>query len=161
MDVCYFDAEQDFVQSELKDFLFIRLPQGCGALSGMGVRLGRSLYGLKQASSTSYQHSVKGMRCLGFEQCAANACVMSLMKNGAIAIVVVVHVDVIFSIRLKSRREKFGRDLNEYVPISNLGELRLYAGFRVSRDLASGAVIFSQKAFAETLVAKFGVTRNK
>ena len=52
--------------------------------------------------------------------------------------------------------------MNEYVPTSNLGELRLYAGIQFfSRDLALGTVTLSQQAFAENLVTKFGVTRNK
>ena len=161
LNLCHFDAEQAFVQSELKEIVFIRLPQGCGTLSGMSVELSRSLYGLRQASRTWHQHLVRGMKCLGFEQCAADACVMRLMEKGAIAMVVVVHVDDIFSIGLKSRCEKFGRDLDECVPISNLGELRLYAGIRFSRDLALGTVTLSQQAFAENLVVKFGVTRNK
>ena len=75
----------------------------------MVVRLGRSLYDLKQASRTWHQHSVRGMKCLGFEQCAADACVMRLMEKGTIAMVVVVHVDDMFSTGLKSRREKLGR----------------------------------------------------
>ena len=130
LDFCHFDAEQAFVRSELKEIVFICLPQGGGALSDMVVRLGRSLYGLKQASRTWHQHLVRGMECLGFEQCAADACIMRFMEKGAMTMVVVVHVDNIFSIGLKSRCGKFGRDLNEYVPISNLGELRLYAGIR-------------------------------
>ena len=101
------------------------------------------------------------MKCLRFEQCAAEACTMRLMEKGAIAMVAVVHVDGVFYIGLKSRREKFGMDLNEYVPISNLGELRLYADIQFSRDLALGTVTLSQQAFAENLVAKFVVTRNK
>ena len=161
MDLCHFDAEQAFVQSELKEVVFILLPQGCGALSGMVVKLGRSLYRLRQASRSWHQHLMRGMKCLGFEQCAADACVMRLMEKGAIAMVVVVHVDDIISIGLKSRCEKFGRDLNEYVPISNLGELRLYAGIQFSRYLALGTVTLSQEAFPENLVAKFGVIRNK
>ena len=56
--------------------------------------------------------------------------------------VVVVHVDAIFFIGLKSRCDKFGTDLNECVPISILGELRLYAGIRFSRDLALGRLRF-------------------
>ena len=32
--MCHFDAEQAFVQSELDEDLYIRLPQGCGELSG-------------------------------------------------------------------------------------------------------------------------------
>ena len=85
LDLWHFDAEQAFVQPKLKEIVFIRLPQVGGALSGVVVRLGRSLYGLKQASRTWHQDLVRGMKCLGFEQCAADACVMRLMEEGAIA----------------------------------------------------------------------------
>ena len=86
---------------------------------------------------------------------------MRLMEKGAIATVVVVHVDDIFSVGLKNRCEKFGRDSNKTFLISNFGELSVYSGIRFSHDLALGTVTLSQKAFAENLVAKFGVTRNK
>ena len=43
LDLCHFDAEQAFVQSDLKENVFMRLPQGCGDLSGKVVRLNRSL----------------------------------------------------------------------------------------------------------------------
>ena len=76
LDLCHFDAEQAFVQSTLDEEVYLRLPQGCGALSGKVVKLVRSLYGLKQASRTWHNHLVRAMRCLGFEQCAADACVM-------------------------------------------------------------------------------------
>ncbi|CAM9834276.1 unnamed protein product [Sphacelaria rigidula] len=52
-------------------------------------------------------------------------------------------------------------DLNRYIPITNLGELRSYAGCVFSCDLASGTITISQRAVAETIVAKVGVTRNK
>ena len=39
LDLGHFDAEQAFVQSELKKIVFIRLPQGYSALSGMVVML--------------------------------------------------------------------------------------------------------------------------
>ena len=34
LDLCHFDAEQAFVQSDLDEVVYIRLPPGCGALSG-------------------------------------------------------------------------------------------------------------------------------
>ena len=46
----HFDIEQAFVQSGLEGNVFMRLPQGCGNLSGKVIRLRRSLYGLRQAS---------------------------------------------------------------------------------------------------------------
>ena len=45
--------------------------------------------------------------------------------------------------------------------ITNLGELRWYAGCRFSRDAVLGTVTMSQQAVAEKIVAKFGVTQNE
>ncbi|CAB1098397.1 unnamed protein product [Ectocarpus sp. CCAP 1310/34] len=50
LDLCHFDIEQAFVRSELEEDVYMRLPQGCGAPSGMIVKLGKGLYGLRQAS---------------------------------------------------------------------------------------------------------------
>ena len=51
---------------------------------------------------------------------------------------VVVHVDDVFSIATKERSVKFGADLNRYVPTTDLGELRWYARLRFERDRLNG-----------------------
>ena len=61
LDLCHFDIEQAFVQSDLEEDVCMRLPQGCGRLSGKIVRLNKSLYGLKQASRQWHAHLT---RCL-------------------------------------------------------------------------------------------------
>ena len=86
LDLCHFDAEQAFVQSDLDKIVYIRLPPGCGALSGKVVGLRRSLYGLNQASQTWHYHLARGIKALGFEQCEADACVMRLVEDGAVDI---------------------------------------------------------------------------
>ena len=160
-DLCHFDAEQAFVQSKLNELVFIRLPPGWSEISGKVVKLGRSLYGLRQSSRIWHNHLMRGLKCLGFESCAADACVMRLIEHDVVVMILVVQVDDIFSIGLKSRCDKFDVDLNRYVPITNLGELRWYAGCRFSRDAVLGTVTMSQQAVAEKIVAKFGVTQNK
>ena len=157
LDLCHFDAEQAFVQSSLDEDVFMRLPQGCGEMSGKVVRLDRSLYGLKQASRSWYNHLVTHMKSLGFEQCLADACVMRLVESGSVTIVTVVHVDDIFAVGEKSRCDQFCDDLNRLVPINNLGELKWYAGCRFMRDLEAGTLTISQQAFAENTATKFGV----
>ena len=62
LDLCHFDAEQAFILSTLDEEVILRLPQGCGALSGKVVKLARSLYDLKQASRTWHNH---------YERCGA------------------------------------------------------------------------------------------
>ena len=41
LDLCRFDAEQVFVLSSLEEVVFMRIPQGCGEMSGMVVGLRR------------------------------------------------------------------------------------------------------------------------
>ena len=161
LDLCHFDAEHAFFQSDLDEVAYIRLPPGCGALSGKVVRLRRSLYGLKKASRTWHYHLVRRMKTLGFEQCEADACVMHLVEDGGVSVVVVVHVDDIFAIGRKTTGDKFGDGLNAYIPITNHRELRRYAGCRFEQDRVAGTVNISQQASAEKIVAKFGVTRGK
>ena len=84
--------------------LILRLPRGCGRLSGKKVvRLNKSLYGLKQASRSWHAHLTTCLNTLGFQQCLADACVFRLVEEGRIAIIAVVHVDDIFAVGLKRR----------------------------------------------------------
>ena len=83
----------------------VRLPRNCGAFSGNVLRLGKNLYGLKQASRTWYKKLVGVMKFLGFEQCPADNCVMCLVTGGMLEMAVFVHVDDIFSIGSKARCE--------------------------------------------------------
>ena len=98
-------------------------PQG---MRGDVRRVCCSLYGLKQVSRQRHHHKSRGMRGLGLEQCEADACVMRLLEKGAVSIEVVVHVSDVFMITC----DKICWDLNQFVPINNLGELSWYAGCR-------------------------------
>ena len=49
LDLCHFDVDQAFIQSDLEGDVFLRLPKECGDLLGKVVRLNKSLYELKQA----------------------------------------------------------------------------------------------------------------
>ena len=49
LELCHFDVDQAFVRADLKEDVFMRLPEGCGAPSGEIVKLNKSLYGLRQA----------------------------------------------------------------------------------------------------------------
>ena len=118
LDVCRFDVEQAFVQSKLDEDVFLRLPRGCGRLSGKVVRLNKSLYWLKQASRSWHAHLTTCLNTLGFQQCLADACVFCLLEEGRIAIIAVVHVDDIFAVGLKSRCDVFRDELNRMVPVT-------------------------------------------
>ncbi|CAB1119354.1 unnamed protein product [Ectocarpus sp. CCAP 1310/34] len=101
LDLCHFDIEPAFVRSELEEDVYIRLPQGCGALSGMIVTLGKSLYGLRQASRQWHAMLKRCLVALGFEQCMADACVFRLIEGGCVVLILVVHWDAAVGRRIQ------------------------------------------------------------
>ena len=117
LDLCHFDIEQAFVQSDLEENVYMRLPQGCGRMSGKIVRPNKTLYGLKQASRQWHAHLIRCLLTFGFVQCLAGACVFRLMEVGRVVMTIVVHVDDIFAVGEKTRCDQFGRDLNQMVPV--------------------------------------------
>ena len=154
LDVCHFDVEQASVQFKLDEDVFLRLPRGCGHLSGKIVRLNKSLYGLKQALRSWHAHLTTCLKTLGFQQCLADTCVFRLVEEGRVAIIAVVHVDDIFAVGLKSRCDVFRDELNRMVPVKNLGELRWFGGCHYKREREMGTLMIFQKTVADELVKK-------
>ncbi|CAB1110490.1 unnamed protein product [Ectocarpus sp. CCAP 1310/34] len=157
LDLCHFDVEQAFVRSELEEDVYMRLPQGCGALSGMIVKLGKSLYGLRQASRQWHAMLKRCLVALGFEQCMADACVFRLIEDVCVVLILVVQVDDIFAVGERERCDKYGADLNKSVPVKNLGELRWYSGCFYERNKETGRLTISQQTFTDELAAEYGV----
>ena len=55
--IFHLDVAQAFVRAKLDTEIYMKLPGGCGDMSGKIVRLNRSLYGLKQSGRpVSYTH---------------------------------------------------------------------------------------------------------
>ena len=71
------------------------------------------------------------------------------------------HVDDIFAVGEKARCDQFGRDLDQMVPVKNLGELRWYSGCFYERDREKGHLNISQQSFAEQLGDEYGIEYGK
>ena len=140
----------------------MRLPQGCGRMSGkIARRLKKNLYGLKQTSRQSHAHLTRCLLSLGFLQCLADACVFRLMEEGRVVMTIVVHVDDILAVGEKARYDQFERDLDRMVPVKNLGELRWYSGCFYERDWEKGVLKISQQTLAEQLSDEYGIEFGK
>ena len=103
LDMCHFDVKQAFVQSKLDGDVILRLPKGCGSLSGKMVRINKRLYGLKQVFRSWHAHLTSCLKVLDFQQCFADASLFRLVEEGRVAVIAVVHVDDIFAVELKRR----------------------------------------------------------
>ncbi|CAN0460352.1 unnamed protein product, partial [Scytosiphon promiscuus] len=92
--VYHFDTAQAFTQAELDCTLYMKLPGGCGDLSGKIVRLDKALYGLRQSGLLWNELLVqKFVMRHGMEQCKTDPCVFRKIRDGKVVLILVVHVD--------------------------------------------------------------------
>ena len=82
--VFHLDVSQAFVQAPLEEEIYMRLPPGCGELSGNVVKLLKGQYGLKQAGREWHLLLVTWLvKKIGMEQCKAKPCVFrKTIKTG-------------------------------------------------------------------------------
>ena len=88
------------MQSDLDGDVFMRLPQSCSRLSGIIVKLNKSLYGLKQASRQSHARLTRRSLFWGCLQCLADVCVFRLMDERRVMVIIVVYVNCSFCCRI-------------------------------------------------------------
>ena len=112
--VFHLDLSQAFVQASLQEEIFMRLPQGCGDLSGKVVKLLKCQYGLKQAGREWHLLLVNWlMEELQMEQCKAEQCVFRKKVGDEISLMVGVHVDDIIVSGAHDVCDQFFKQLRE------------------------------------------------
>ena len=72
----------------------MKLPDGCGDLSGKYARLEKALYGLKKTDPLwNNLMVVKLVTVHDMSQCKFDPCVIRLIREGKIVLILTVHVD--------------------------------------------------------------------
>ena len=158
-ELLHLDIEQAFVQSELDHEVFMKLPQGCGSMSGKIVRLNKSLYGLRQASRTFNKRLVVDLKRIGFEQCLSDPCVLRFMMGDEVLGMVVIHVDDILFGGLKRIGEFVVQALGDSLPTKNLGEVIFFLGCAFRRDREAGTIKISQESYIRSVLERFKICR--
>ena len=102
----HLDVTQVFIQAHLDEAVYMRLPAGCGDMSGEVVLLQRAVYGLRQAGRQwSLRLSRVLLQKLGMEQSKAEPCVFRKVVDGEITLIVCVHVDdLLIAVTAKDQR---------------------------------------------------------
>ena len=79
----HLEVVQGFTKATLDYEVYMKLPGGCGDLSGKYVRLEKALYGLKQSGLLwNDLLVVKLITVHGMEQCKSDPCVFRLILEG-------------------------------------------------------------------------------
>ena len=131
----------------------MKLPGGCGELSGKYVDHEEALYGLEQSGFLWNDLVDKLVTVHEMEQCMTDPCVFRLIREGTVMLILTVHVDDMAVAGTGVEVDKLLVTLNTDFMTNDLGELSFFTGCSIIQDTENGVLKLNQKTFIETLAS--------
>ena len=155
----HFDIKNAFTESDLREDIFFKPPQGVAVTKGRVLKALKSLYGLKQAGRDWNLLLRKFLIENGFEQSLADPC---LYTHKGMGISLLVYVDDIAAAAKDTVALKwFEKKLSARFNAKNLGEIVKLLGMRITRDRKSKTIYLDQEQYISATLDKFGITAEK
>ncbi|CAN0130741.1 unnamed protein product, partial [Discosporangium mesarthrocarpum] len=151
-ELVHWDIKQAFVTAKLEEEVYVQICDGCGEWSGKTVRLLKLLYGIKQASREFDILLANVLTEIGLEQSAADPCVLHLMCDGDVCAYVGTHVDDLMVGGEAKVLEWLKSRVQEYLEISDLGNLSVYMGCEIVRDRNARTIAMTQSRYISDMV---------
>ena len=165
MELRQYDVPQAFTQAELKENVYMEMPEGFEQ-EGMVCHLLRSLYGLKQSPRNWYLlvsvFLTKG-GC-GFRATVSDPCLFWKVSRSGRLILLFLFVDdmqVAFESVDGPEWEESHELLRKRFNISDLGESKYMLGMRITRDRAARTITLDQELYITKALEKFGLHQCK
>jgi len=154
-----FDVQQAFLQADLSEPLYMRMPPHLPDRDADGdlvvCRLKKTLYGLKQSARAWSDKLAATLRDFGFQQSVIDTCVY-FWRSGSRTMLLCVYVDdLILAYSDDESRSNFASFLTAALPIDDRGELQWVLRMGVARDRARRTITVSQEQYAARVVAKY------
>ncbi|CAL8138183.1 unnamed protein product [Prunus armeniaca] len=154
------DVKTTFMNGELEEENYMRQPEGFEkeGKKHMVCKLGKTIYGLKQASRRWYFKFHQTVSTYGFEENIADQCIY-LKKCVSRFIFLVLYVD---DILLATNDHNLLKDTKELLSnnfeMKDLGEVDFVLGIEIQRDRARGLLGLSQKTYIERILKRFDMS---
>ena len=153
------DIRQAYLQAELPEHLYMRVPPGIPSFNEkrqpLVCRLNRSLYGLKQAGREWGVLFASFLISWGFIRSSIDTCLFTYAKSGLTLWMLVYVDDCIIVDNDESLRARFVADLSRRFPVDDRGELTWMLGLAVQRDRSARVLTLSQELYIKDLVERY------
>lgn len=156
------DVKTAFLNADLKEEIYLEIPQGLKTDLNKVLKLKKSIYGLRQSPRCWNSTLNEFLISLGFSQSDTDTCLYTKNDKGKNLITIVVYVDDLLiccsDINLINETKK---QLAKRFQIKDLGIAKKFLGFEISYDEKERNVKIHQSNFAEQLVTKFNMQNSK
>lgn len=151
-----FDVKNAFLHGDLKEDVYMRLPQGfSGSNPGDVVHLRRSLYGLKQAPRAWFEKFQEAIIQLNFRQSPYDPSLFLHNTSGGITVLLIYVDDIIISGTDATMIQHLQASLDESFHMKDLEPLTYFLGLEVHQS--EKGLILDQHKYASDLIAMAGL----
>ena len=148
------------LEANVKEELYIELPEDYRDSCGQMGRLQKAIYGLVHAGLLRSKTFSAELAVRGFEQCQAGPCVFRRILRGKVVVIIMAYVDdLLVASETKHDEEQAINDLRSCFTIKDVGEAGFYLGYRITRDRDAGTLKLDQYNHVRTIASKFNVEK--
>ena len=154
-----FDVDTAFLNGDLEEKVYMRVPHGVQAEEDMVCELRRSLYGLKQAAAVWYKTIRAVFADLNFTQSRADPCVFlrhsGQGSEGSLVYIVLYVDDLLVGCKHDEEADGIHRELSAHFSLKSLGAARYVLGMVIDYNIDQGELHLGQKHFILKMMTKF------
>lgn len=161
MMVCHFDTKTAFLNSELREEIYMSQPPGF-TVNGTEKKvclLNKSIYGLKQSARVWYKKLHDILTSANLIQSRTDSCLYTSQRTqGNIYVLVYVH-DILIASESETYIENIEEILRSNFDIESLGIVANYLGMKVTKERDS--YLLDQEKYILKVIKKFGLEKSK
>lgn len=151
------DVKTAFLNGNLKEEVYLKIPDGVDANPGMVCRLIKSLYGLKQSPRCWNNRFNDVIVSLGFTRSQHDYCLYVNTNESDILYLVIYVDDVIITGNSKPKIDALKQKLCEEFDMTDMGDLSCFLGIEIQRNFKTSETILSQKRAVNALLKEYGM----
>uniref|UniRef100_A0A1Y1JUX7 Integrase catalytic domain-containing protein n=1 Tax=Photinus pyralis TaxID=7054 RepID=A0A1Y1JUX7_PHOPY len=149
------DVKTAFLHGDLKEEIYMTIPDGVTNEENKVCKLFKTLYGLKQAPRCWNEKLNSYLLQIGFVRSKHDYCLYTRNENGQHIFLVLYVDDLLLVGKTLSDMENVKKLLSEQFSMSDCGELKNFLGMKI--EIGSDYINLSQPHHIEKILKKFGL----
>eukprot|EP00752_Nemacystus_decipiens_P010633 g9470.t1 len=160
-DIIMLDVKTAFLQSPIDAPTYVRQPPGYEKMDAQGkplvMKLKQAVYGLRTASRVWHLTLDKALQDLGFRATKTDPCMYTLQIGGEYCILTIYVDDILVTAPDKNFLARIKKKLMERFTMSDLGEVSLILGMKITRDRVKKTLSINQTDYILSILERFGM----
>lgn len=152
MDVC-----SAFLHGEIKEDLYMYLPENCNLPSGKVCKLKKAIYGLKRAPKYWYEKFHDFMLSQKFVKSDNDHCLYFRITETSKLYLLIFVDDLVLTGSDSKQIDDLKSEMNKNFKMKDLGPVSYYLGISISQNTSEGILTLDQSNYLENVLKRFNM----